>query len=48
MIKMIDKFTGVDMYVHESKVVKYLNEGHKLAEPPVKEEKPKRTRRKTR
>lgn len=31
MIKMIDRYTGVVMWVHESRVDEYKAQGHKLA-----------------
>lgn len=31
MIKMIDRNTGVEMWVHESRVDEYKAQGHKLA-----------------
>lgn len=41
MIKMIDRYTGVEMWVHESRVDEYKAQGHKLAPvaKPVKERK---------
>ena len=41
MIKMIDRYTGVVMWVHESRVDEYKAQGHKLAPvaKPVKERK---------
>ncbi len=48
MIKMIDRFTGVEMWVADERVEEYKAAGHKLAadhEKPT--EKPKRTRKKT-
>jgi hypothetical protein len=48
MIKMIDRFTGVDMWVADERVEEYKAAGHKLAADPEKPaEKPKRTRKKT-
>lgn len=35
MVKMVNKLTGGDMYVHESRVDEYIAAGHKLAAPPV-------------
>ena len=50
MIKMIDRFTGVDMWVADEKALEYIAAGHKLAADPEPEEKPaetpKRKRRK--
>ena len=52
MIRMVNRITGADMWVHESRLDEYLEAGHRLAstpEPPAPaepEEKPKRTRRK--
>ena len=40
MIKMIDRFTGVDMWVAEEKVEKYKEAGHKLASEPEEPKKP--------
>ena len=31
MIKMIDRYTGVVMWVHETRVDEYKAQGHKLA-----------------
>ena len=31
MIRMIDRYTGVVMWVHESRVDEYKAQGHKLA-----------------
>lgn len=43
MIKFINKVTGSDMWVHESRVDEYIAAGHKLAAPPpVPEKKPVR------
>ena len=39
MIKLINKLSGGDMYVHESRLEEYLKAGHQLAQPPA----PKRT-----
>ncbi len=38
MIKMIDRNTGVTMWVHESRVDEYKAQGHKLStvDQPVK------------
>ncbi len=51
MIKMIDRFTGVDMWVADEKVLDYIAAGHKLAAVPEPAKKPaakpKRTTRKT-
>lgn len=44
MIKFINKVTGSEMWVHETRVEEYLKAGHTIAPPPplpVKE-KPKR------
>ncbi len=51
MIQFINKATGVDMWVHETRVEEYLAAGHKLAAStpdPQPEEKPapKKTTRK--
>ena len=50
MVKMIDRLTGVDMWVADSRVAEYLLAGHRLAAEPAIEkpaEPPKkRTRRK--
>ena len=47
MIKLINKVTGTEMFVAESRVEEYLAAGHKLAaEPapvPKEEPKPKKT-----
>lgn len=43
MIKLINVYTGGDMWVHESRLEEYLAAGHKpAADPP---EQPKKTRR---
>ena len=44
MIKFINKYTGTDMLVHETRVEEYLKAGHKMAPPPPPpvKEKPKR------
>lgn len=42
MVKLINKITGGDMYVHESRLEEYLAAGHKLAAPPALEKKPVR------
>lgn len=54
MIKFINKISGGDMWVHESRVEEYLAAGHKLAAPPkpdhplIRDEKPaKPAKRKT-
>lgn len=39
MIKMRNKLSGGDMWVHEDRVEEYLAAGHTLADPP-KQEKP--------
>lgn len=50
MIKMIDRMTGVEMWVADEKVLDYIAAGNKLAAEPEPEEKPaetpKRKRRK--
>ena len=38
MIRMVNRLTGGDMWVHEDRVEAYLAAGHSLAAPP----KPKR------
>ena len=38
MIRMINKITGSDMWVHESRLDEYLEAGHRLASSPVKTE----------
>ena len=42
MVKMINKHFGTEMLVAESRVEEYLSAGHKLADIPATEEKPKR------
>ncbi len=45
MTKMIDRVTGVSMWVADNRVEEYLAAGHKLAadlQPEPQEEKPKR------
>lgn len=46
MTKMIDRATGVSMWVADNRVEEYLAAGHKLAADPKPEaeEKPKRKR----
>ena len=39
MIRMVNRLTGGDMWVHEDRVEEYLAAGHTLAAPP-KPEKP--------
>ena len=34
MIRMVNRQTGGDMWVHESRVDEYLAAGHSLAAPP--------------
>lgn len=53
MIRMIDRYTGVDMWVADNRVEEFKAAGHTLAaekpettSEPVKEEKPKRRARK--
>lgn len=36
MIRMVNKITGGDMWVDESRLDEYLEAGHRLASPPVK------------
>ena len=48
MVRMIDRVTGVDMWVANEKVLDYIVAGHKLATEPEPEkpaEKPKKTRK---
>ena len=40
MIKLINRHTGGDMWVHESKLDEYLAAGHKLAAEPEPVKKP--------
>ena len=40
MIKLINRHTGGDMWVHESRLDEYLAAGHKLAAKPQPEKKP--------
>lgn len=51
MIRMVNRQTGGNMWVHESRVEEYLAAGHVLAAPPapakpVKAEEKKKTTRK--
>lgn len=49
MTKLIDRFTGVEMWVADERVDKYLEAGHKLASDPKKPtEKVKKTIKKAR
>lgn len=41
MVKMINALFGNEMYVSEDRVQEYLSAGHKLADEPKKEVKPK-------
>ena len=41
MVKMVNALFGNDMYVSEDKVPEYVSAGHKLADTPKPEEKPK-------
>ena len=43
MIKMIDRYSGVEMWVHESKVDEYKARGHKLAPVAKSAKAPKKT-----
>ena len=40
MVRMVNKTTGGDMWVHESRIDEYLEAGHALASPPRKPEAP--------
>ncbi len=44
MVKFINKVTGGEMWVHETRVDEYLKAGHKMAPPPPPPE--KKTRKK--
>ena len=46
MIKMIDRYSGVEMWVHESKVDEYKARGHKLAPVAKSAKAPKKTTKK--
>lgn len=52
MIKLVNKLTGGDTWVHESRLDEYLEAGYKLASSPSKspkdegEKKPARARKK--
>lgn len=35
MIKLINRITGTEMYVHESRLEEYLARGHTIAPPPT-------------
>ena len=39
MIRLVNRMTGGDMWVHESRLDEYLEAGHKLASPPIPEKK---------
>lgn len=43
MVKMINKSSGTEMYVHESRVDEYLEAGHKLASNRIDKAKVKQT-----
>ena len=47
MVKMINKHFGTEMLVAESRVEEYLSAGHKLADIPETESKPKGKTKKT-
>lgn len=47
MVKMINKHFGTEMLVAESRVEEYLSAGHKLADIPETENKPKGKTKKT-
>ena len=42
MVKFINKLTGSEMWVHESRVEEYKAAGHKPAAEPVKSKKSKK------
>ena len=37
MVKLVNRLTGSEMWVHESRLEEYLAAGHKLAAPPKPE-----------
>lgn len=41
MVRFINKYTGTDMWVADDRVEEYLSAGHKLADIPKSESKPK-------
>ena len=43
MIKFINKVTGGDMWVHETRIEEYLKAGHTMAPPPPLPEPKKKT-----
>ena len=44
MIKLVNRTTGTDMWVHPSRLDEYLAAGHRLAAPPKPEKKDPRKR----
>lgn len=46
MIRMIDRYSGVVMWVHESRVDEYKARGHKLAPAAKSTKAPKKTAKK--
>lgn len=46
MIRLIDRVTGVEIFVHDSKVEEYLAAGHKLAANAQPKEETKAPKRK--
>ncbi len=46
MVKFINKLTGGSMWVAEDRVEKYVSAGHKLADTPKSEVKPKKKTKK--
>lgn len=45
MIKMINRTTGTEMWVHETRLDEYLEAGHKLAPAPEPPKTVRRTRK---
>lgn len=41
MVRLVNRLTGTDMYVEESRLDEYLGQGHTLPSVPTTEDKPK-------
>lgn len=47
MVKLVNRLTGGETWVHESRLEEYLAAGHKLAAPPPPPEKKTAPRKKS-
>lgn len=47
MVRLINRDTGGETWVHESRLEEYLKAGHRMAEPPKPPEKKTRSSRRT-